>query len=300
MKLGLLTAAFPGSTLDEIAAWAAATGYETLEVAAWPAGAGAGPRYSGVSHLDVDDPEPACEALARHGLELSALAYYPNNLDPDDAAREHAHAHLCKTILAAERLGVDVVCTFVGRDPARSEPGNLALFREHWPPLVASAADHGVRLAIENCPMFFSWDQWPGGANLAYSPAIWRQLFEAIPDESLGLNLDPSHLVWQFIDHERAVHDFADRIFHVHAKDMEIDRDGLYEHGVMARGMGWQVPRIPGLGEVRWNRFVAALYAIGYDGAISVEHEDRRFEGDLERVRQGFEIAYRTLRPLVV
>ena len=148
--------------------------------------------------------------------------------------------------------------------------------------------------------MYFSWDQWPGGTNLAYSPAIWRELFAAIPDANFGLNLDPSHLVWQFIDHERAVRDFADRIFHVHAKDMEIDRDGLYEHGVMARGMGWQVPRIPGLGEVRWSRFVAALYAVGYDGAISVEHEDRRFEGDVERVRQGFEIAYRTLRPLVV
>jgi len=299
MKLGLLTAAFPDSTLDEIAAWAAATGYETLEVAAWPAGSGSERRYSGVSHLDVDDPEPARAVLERHGLTFSALAYYPNNLDPDAGAREHAHEHLRKTIVAAERLGVDVVCTFVGRDPGRSEPENLALFREQWPPLVRFAADHGIRIAIENCPMFFGWDQWPGGTNLAYSPAIWRQLFEAIPDESFGLNLDPSHLVWQFIDYERAVYDFADRIFHVHAKDMEIDRDGLYEHGVMARGMGWQVPRIPGLGEVRWNRFVAALYAIGFDGAISVEHEDRRFEGDLERVEQGFEIAYRTLRPLV-
>src|SRR4051812_11973089 len=285
MKLGLLTAAFPDSKLDEIAMWAAATGYEALEVAAWPAGSGVERRYSGVSHVDVDDPEPARAALERHGLAFSALAYYPNNLDPDAEAREHAHEHLRKTILAAERLGVDVVCTFVGRDPGRSEPENLALFREHWPPLVRFAADHGIRIALENCPMFFSWDQWPGGTNLAYSPAIWRQLFEAIPDESLGLNLDPSHLVWQFIDYERAVYDFADRIFHVHAKDMEIDRDGLYEHGVMARGMGWQVPRIPGLGEVRWSRFVAALYAIGFDGAISVEHEDRRFEGELDRVK---------------
>jgi sugar phosphate isomerase/epimerase len=147
--------------------------------------------------------------------------------------------------------------------------------------------------------MIFSYDEWPGGTNLAYSPALWRQLFEIIPDANFGLNFDPSHLVWQFIDYERAVYDFADRIFHVHAKDMEVDRDGLYEHGVMSKGIGWQVPRLPGLGEVHWDRFVAALYGIGYDFVLSVEHEDRGFEGSEELVKRGFEIAYRTLRPYV-
>jgi sugar phosphate isomerase/epimerase len=168
-----------------------------------------------------------------------------------------------------------------------------------WPPLVRFAAEHDVKIAVENCPMLFSADEWPGGTNLAYSPAIWRELFAIVPDDGFGLNLDPSHLVWQFIDAERVVREFAPRIFHVHAKDLEIDRDGLYEHGVMSAGRGWQVPRIPGLGEVRWNRFVAALYRAGYDGVVSVEHEDRAFEGSVERVQRGFEIAYRTLRPLI-
>ena len=304
MKLGLLTAAFPELRLEEIARWASATGFETLELACWPAGSGAVRRYAGVSHVDVDTLDEAggravVELLAGYGLTISALAYYPNNLDPDPAQREQANAHLRNVIAAAPMLGVEVVGTLVGRDRRRNEAENLALFQEVWPPLVDCAAQGGVKIAIENCPMIFSYDEWPGGTNLAYSPAIWREMFEAIPSPSFGLNFDPSHLVWQMIDYERAIYEFADRIFHVHAKDMEVNRDGLYEHGVMSKGIGWQVPRLPGLGEVRWDRFVAALYAVGYDFVLSVEHEDRRFECDERLVKRGFEIAYRTLRPLI-
>ncbi|HZO98452.1 MAG TPA: sugar phosphate isomerase/epimerase [Gaiellaceae bacterium] len=304
MKLGLLTAAFPELSLEEVAEWASGVGFEAIEIACWPGGGRAERRYSGVCHLDVETLDEAgaratLDLLARHGLTISSLAYYPNNLHPDDAVREEANEHLRRVVRAARLLGVDVVGTFVGRDPALPEPQNLERVRRVWPPLVRFAADHDVRIAIENCPMIFSLDEWPGGTNLAYSPALWRELFAIVPDENFGLNLDPSHLVWQMIDVERAVREFAPRIFHVHAKDLEIDRDGLYEHGVMSAGRGWQVPRIPGLGEVRWDRFVAALYRSGYDGAVSVEHEDRGFEGDVERVRRGFEIAYRTLRPLI-
>ena len=302
MKLGLLTAAFPGLGLEEIARWASAAGFETLELACWPAGSGAVRRYAGVSHVDVETLDEAggravVELLAGYGLTISALAYYPNN--PDPAQREQANAHLRNVIAAAPMLGVEVVGTFVGRDRRRNEAENLALFAEVWPPLVDYAAQREVKIAIENCPMIFSYDEWPGGTNLAYSPAMWRRMFEIVPDANFGLNLDPSHLVWQFIDYERAVYDFGDRIFHVHAKDMEVNRDGLYEHGVMSKGIGWQVPRLPGLGEVRWDRFVAALYAVGYDFVLSVEHEDRRFEGDEQLVKRGFEIGYRTLRPLI-
>jgi len=148
--------------------------------------------------------------------------------------------------------------------------------------------------------MLFTNDEWPGGKNLAVSPAIWRKMFEKIPSPNFGLNLDPSHLVWQMIDYTRAVREFSSRIFHVHAKDMEIDRDGLYDEGVMSLGLGWQVPRLPGLGEVRWDRFISALYAIGYDWVVSIEHEDRDFEGELELVQRGFLLARNTLRPLVV
>jgi len=302
MKLGLLTAAFADLTLEQVARWAHDNGFEALEIACWPSSDGAGRRYAGVSHIDVEnfDANGVREMLRRYNLEISALAYYPNNLDPDEAARRAANDHVRRVVEAAQRLEVEVVGTFVGRDQHRSIADNMEDFKRVWPPLVHFARDHGVKIAIENCPMIFSADEWPGGRNLAYSPAIWRQMFEIVPDDNFGLNLDPSHLVWQFIDYTRAVRDFASRIFHVHAKDMEVDRDGLYQQGVMSLGVGWQVPRLPGLGEVRWDRFVSALYAAGYDWVISVEHEDRKFEGSLELVQRGFLVARNTLRPLIV
>jgi sugar phosphate isomerase/epimerase len=305
MKLGLLTAAFPDLSLEAVAEWAAGSGFQALEVACWPAGGGEERRYAGVSHIDVDglDEERARrirEVLDSRGLVLSALAYYPNNLHPDPTERAEAHAHLRKVIEAAALLGVPVVGTFVGRDQRRSVPESIQTFAEVWPPLVEFAAGHGVKVGIENCPMIFSDDEWPGGTNLAYSPAIWRRLFEIVPDPHLGLNFDPSHLVWQQIEYERAIYDFADRIVHVHAKDMEVRRDGLYEQGVLSLGMGWQVPRLPGLGEVRWDRFCSALYAVGYDYVVSVEHEDRAFEGSEELVKRGFELARNALRPYLV
>jgi sugar phosphate isomerase/epimerase len=302
VKLGLLTAAFPDLSLEQIAEWAALEGFDAVEVACWPAAGAEGRRYAGVSHIDVDsfDPDEVLGIFDRHGLAISALAYYPNNLAPDDTEREHANAHLRKVIDAAQRLGVGTVGTFIGNDKDRPLPENLQRFREIWPPLVGYAGECGVRIAIENCPMMFSYDQWPGGTNLAWAPAIWDEMFSAIPDANFGLNLDPSHLVWLMIDYERAIYDYADRIFHTHAKDLEIRRDGLYRHGTLSGGMGWQVPRLPGLGEVDWSRFVAALYAIGYDHVVSVEHEDRSFEGDVDLVKRGFVLARQTLRPLVV
>jgi len=302
MKLGLMTAAFPTLTLEQVAEWSAANGFEALEVACWPAATGDRRRYAGVTHIDVDrlDERAVHDLFNRHQLAISSLAYYPNNLDGDLATREAAHEHLRKVVVAAQKLGVDVVGTFIGRDQRRSVTENLVDFRKVWPPLVRFASEHRVKIAIENCPMIFSEDEWPGGKNLAYSPALWRQMFEVIPDPNFGLNLDPSHLVWQFIDYERAVREFADRILHVHAKDMAIDRDGLFEQGVMSLGMGWQIPKLPGLGEIHWDRFISALYGIGYDGAVSVEHEDRKFEGDVDLVKKGFVLAHNTLRPLIV
>jgi sugar phosphate isomerase/epimerase len=302
VKLGFLTAAFPTLTLEQVAQWAQESGFEALEIACWPSSGSERRRYAGVSHIDVEDFDArrVRDMLRRHELEISSLAYYPNNLDPDKATREAANAHLRRVIEAAEKLEVDVVGTFVGRDQHRSIEESLEDFKEVWPPIVSHAREHNVKVAIENCPMIFSLDEWPGGKNLAYSPAVWRRMFEIIPDQNFGLNLDPSHLVWQFIDYTRVVRDFASRIFHVHAKDLEIDREGLYQNGVMSLGMGWQVPRLPGLGEVRWDRFISALYAIGYDWVVSVEHEDRQFEGDLDLVKRGFLLARNTLRPLVV
>lgn len=301
MKLGLLTAAFPELSLEQVAAWAAQAGFETLEVACWPAAGGKSRRYAGVCHIDVEalDPDQVLRVMDRHGLEISALAYYPNNLHPEEEHRKLVNGHLLRVIDAAQALGVGIVCSFVGNDKRRPLPENLERFRQIWPPLVHYAGERGLRVAIENCPMIFGYDEWPGGENLAWSPAIWDELFSAIPEANFGLNLDPSHLVWLQIDYLRAVHDFAGRIFHVHAKDMEIRREGLYRNGAFSAGMGWQLPRLPGLGEIDWSRFIAALYDVGYDSVLSVEHEDRAFEGSEELVKRGFLIARNALRPYV-
>lgn len=303
MKLGLFTAAFPGLSLEAIADWAAGAGFDSLELACWPSGR-VERRYAGVATIDVAklDAEGAARirsVVERAGLSISALGYYPNPLDPDPSVSGAAVAHLDKVFEAAALLGVDVVGTFVGKDPARSVEANLESFARVWPPIVARARELGVRVAIENCPMLFSADEWPGGKNLATSPAIWERMWEIIPDEGFGLNLDPSHLVWQMIDPERVVRDYSSRIFHVHGKDMLVDREGLYRNGILSAGMGWQVPRLPGLGEMDWRRFVAALYRAGYDGVVSVEHEDRSFEGSEDKVKRGFLIARDALRPYI-
>ena len=302
MKLGLLTAAFPKLGLEQVAAWSAANGFSAIEIACWPSAGGERRRYAGVSHIDVDrlDPGAVRDVLDRHGLEISALAYYPNNLHPDAQERKAANDHLRKVIAAAAALGVPIVGTFAGRDQTKTVPENFKAFRKVWPGLVDYAEQQGVSIAIENCPMIFSWDEWPGGLNLASTPAAWDEMFSIVPSASFGLNLDPSHLIWLMIDAERVVRDYGPRILHVHAKDLEIDRDGLYRHGTGSLGMGWQVPRLPGLGEVRWDRFFAALYRAGYDGAVSVEHEDRAFEGSEELVKRGFLLARDVLRPFIV
>lgn len=304
MKLGLLTAAFPTLTLDEIADWAADNGFETLEIAVWPRDEGAARRYAGVSHIDVvsltvDEAKRIVDGLARRGLLISALAYYPNPLDPDEGVAQAARDHLKHVIRAAELLDVEVVGTFVGRDKAASLDANLESFERVWPELVHFAGDHGRTIAIENCPMIFSRDEWPGGTNIPGTPAVWRHMFSSIPDENFGINLDPSHLVWQMIDAPRAIREFAPRIKHVHAKDLEIDTDGLYDRGITSLGVGWQIPRLCGLGEVDWNAFFGALYRSGYDFVTSIEHEDRAFEGSVDAVQRGFLLARDNLRPLI-
>jgi sugar phosphate isomerase/epimerase len=303
MKLGLLTAAFPGKSLEEVATWSAANGFEMLEIACWPVGR-AERRYAGVTTIDVASLTPVKvkeihSLLEKYNLPISSLGYYPNPLHSDPDHRAMVIDHLKKVILGAEMLGVPIVGTFVGKDKNKTVEANLDDFAKIWPPIVKFAADHGVKIAIENCPMIFSNDEWPGGNNLASTPAIWRKMYEILPDDNFGLNLDPSHLIWQMIDPARVVYEFKERLFHIHAKDMMVDREGLYQNGVLSLGMGWQVPRLPGLGEVDWRKFIAALYAVGYDYVLSVEHEDRAFEKTEELVKRGFLIARDALKPYI-
>jgi len=166
-----------------------------------------------------------------------------------------------------------------------------------FPDIVAHARDSGVTLAFENCPMIFSNDEWPGGHNIAYSPRIWRRILESW--DGVGMNFDPSHLVLQMIDQGRFIREFGRHFAHVHAKDLMIDRDGLYERGILSAGMGWQVPRLCGLGDVDWGDFFGQLYRVGYDGPVIIEHEDRDFEGTDEKVKRGFCLARDILSPFI-
>ena len=302
MKLGLLTVPFAGASLGEVADWSASVGFEALEVAAWPSAGGETRRYAGTSHVAVEGMTKARASevtgmIADKRLTVAALGYYPNPLHADASHRENVIGHLRQVITAASVMGVGVVNTFMGGDRTLTLDQNWTRASQIFPDIMAQARDHGVTLAFENCPMIFSHDEWPGGHNIAYSPKIWRRIFEAW--DGVGMNYDPSHLVWQMIDQTRFIREFGPKMVHVHAKDLMIDRDGLYENGIMSLGIGWQVPRMPGLGEVDWAATFAALYRAGYDGPVIIEHEDRTFEGSDAAIKRGFMLARDVLRPFV-
>lgn len=288
MKLGFVSAILDGWTFEEVLDVAAEMGYRCVEVACWPRGK-AERRYAGVSHIDVEnlnDAEAAAilNACKDKGIEISALAFYPNPMDGDLAKRQANIDHLKKVIAASAKLGVGRVTTFIGRDQTQTVEANLELFRQLWPPIIAYAESLGVQVAIENCPMLFGRDQWPGGQNLATSPRIWRQMFEIIPSRYFGLNFDPSHFVWQGMDYIRPLYEFKERLFHVHFKDIKMFPEKLNEVGSLAYPLDYMAPKLPGLGDVNWAKFVSALTDIGYDGYTCIEVEDRAFEGSKEKV----------------
>jgi sugar phosphate isomerase/epimerase len=303
MKLGLLTAPFPETPLDEVADWTAANGFTTIEIACWPATSGDTRRYAGTSHIDVDGISTAQASevagmIGAKGLEISGLGYYPNPLHPDAAHARMVIDHLKKVVIAAGKMDVPVVNTFIGADRALTQDENWQKATEVWPEIVSCAEDSGVRIAIENCPMIFSKDEWPSGHNVAYNPKIWRRMFEEF-GETIGLNFDPSHLIWLMIDIESAILEFGARFYHFQAKDVMIGYDGLYENGTLSSGIGWQIPRLPGLGDVDWSVVFRSLYRVGYDGPIIIEHEDRDFEQTDELVKRGFLLARDVLAPYV-
>ncbi len=300
MQLGFVSAILPDLTLEEVLDFAAESGFDCVEVMCWPRGR-AERRYAGVTHIDVTDFDEAAAAEVRalvegSGVAISALGYYPNPLAPDPDERRVYAEHLRTTIDAAALLGISRVNTFVGRDPARSIDDNWPLFREVWPPLVRHAAERDVRLGIENCPMLFTADEWPGGKNLAISPAVWRRMFEDIPDPHFGLNYDPSHLIWQGMDEVSPIEEFVGRFHHVHAKDARIDRRTLDEVGILAVPLAYHTPKLPGLGDVRWGAFFAALTSAGYTGPVCIEVEDRAYEGSLDDRKRALRQSARYLR----
>ena len=287
MKLGFVTAILPDQSLDEVLAFAAAEKFECLELMCWPPGK-AERRYAGVTHLNATDLTKRARRRFSRGFKQAASASAPWGITPTcfvpmRPKQRRRREHLTRVIRAAGLLGVGLVNTFVGRDPRRSLEENWPQFLRIWPGSVKLAEDCGVRIGIENCPMLFSADEWPGGKNLAVSPAIWRRIFEAIPSPSLGLNYDPSHLAWQSMDYIKPLREFASRIFHVHAKDVRVDQDKLDEVGTLAAPLQYHCPKLPGLGDINWGRFFSVLGDAGYTGPVCIEVEDRAYEGSLPR-----------------
>ena len=301
LKLGFVSAILPELTLDQLLTFAAAERFSCIEVMCWPVGK-ADRKFAGVTHLDVshlsraqvDDMNALC---VTHDVSISGLGYYPNPLDPDLAAAKRCVNHLKKVVLAAERLGLKNVNTFVGRDWTKSVDDNWPRFLKTWRPLIQLAEDHDIRIGIENCPMRFTRDEWPGGKNLATTPVIWRRMFNDIPSKHFGLNYDPSHFVLQQMDPVSPLREFQDKLFHLHAKDVKIRRDRLNETGVFAHPLEWHQPRIPGYGEMDWSQFMSALMETTYRGPVCIEVEDDTFGKAVECRKHAVKVAGNVLRP---
>jgi sugar phosphate isomerase/epimerase len=304
MHLGFVSAIFPEHPLEDVVKFASTAGFKSLEVMCWPPGR-ADRRYAGITHIDATTLDSAAidqihDLFKQHQVQISGLGYYPNPLAAEPHESQTAVAHLHKVIDAAADLGVNVVNTFVGRNPKLSIDENWPIFLETWKPIIRHAEQRGIFIGIENCPMLFSADEWPGGKNLATTPAIWRRMFADISSPNFGLNYDPSHLVWQQIDYIAPIYEFKDRLIHVHAKDARIDHAGLNQHGVLSYPLLWHTPKLPGQGDVRWGAFFGALNDVGYKGPVAIEVEDRPFEVSTERRKESLLISRRYLKQFVV
>ena len=306
MKLGFVSAILESWSYEEMMDLAADMGFECVEVACWPKGK-AERRYAGVSHIDAEhvlENDDYANHIKEYGkeknIQISSLAYYPNAMDGNEEKRTAAIEHLKNVIRASSKLGVGMVTTFIGRDQTKNIEDNLELVRELWPPIIKLAEQNNVRIAIENCPMLFGPDQWPGGQNLMTTPAIWRRIFEILPSKNLGINYDPSHFVWQMIDYIKPIYEFADKIFHVHYKDIKIYQNRLNHCGIMAYPLDFMSPKLPGLGDVDWGKYVSALTDINYNGCTCIEIEDKAFEGSRENIVKSLELSKRYLNQFVI
>lgn len=298
----------------DTAEFAHKVGFTSLELSAWPG--------TTLDAEKVTDKEIAAirADLKNKDIEISALGYYPNYFDPNQEERQRARSYFKKLLDLAVRMEQKVIATFVGRDPSKTVAENLPLFKDLFSRFCDEAEKRGLKIAIENCPM--QDRKTLQGTNIAYSPEIWSAMFDLVPSRALGLEIDPSHMLWLGIDYVAAVRNFGDRIYHVHAKDMEIDKDLLARTGIYGQalgdvngfGHGWWRARTPGWGEVDWPKFISALIEVGYHGNIDIEHEDDVFaaaaeigktvdEGDIvakySQERNGLILGYNTLSRLI-
>lgn len=303
MKIGFLTACLPKLKLEELVSWASEQGFQALELAAWPTKSSRDyqARQINASNFSEDDAKRIKDIFDSHNLCISSLAYYDNNLHPNQNKRKRFHEHLKKVIDTSALLGVNLVGTFVGGRPDKDPDKNMKEIGEVFREILKYAEGKGVRIMIENCPME-GWMKFAVPGNYAYSPELWNAMFNEVPSDSFGLNLDPSHLFWLGIDYIKVIKDFSNKIFHAHAKDTEILEDGKYHYGIFARQLqhipwksGWWRYRIPGLGQIDWKAFVNTLKENGYNSVISIEHEDPIWEGSEEKVKEGLKLGFNHL-----
>jgi sugar phosphate isomerase/epimerase len=304
MKLGFVSAILPELSFEELIDYASDQGFACVEVCCWPVGK-AERRYAGVTHIDVDTIDEhkvdhLNQYLQQKNVAISALGYYPNPLDPDKTKSDFYISHIKKVIVAAQKLGIYQINTFIGRDRHKSVDENFKQFRIVWKPLIEFAEKHRVKVGIENCPMLFTMNEWPGGDNLASSPAIWRQMFDEIKSEYFGLNYDPSHLLWMQMDYVRPIYEFRSKLFHIHLKDAKVFREKLNDAGIMATPLEFHSPKLPGLGDIDWGKFVSALTDIRYNGPACIEVEDKAFENSLADRKHSLVLSKRYLKQYII
>jgi sugar phosphate isomerase/epimerase len=291
LSLGLNSAILPDLSLEQVMDFAQRAQFTCVEVMCWPSTNADTRRYAGVSHIAVDQMDSLGllnlkTYLKQHPVKISALGYYPNPMDPDEKQAAFYREHIKKIIQAAAVLEIPVVNTFIGRDYTKNVASNIARFSEVWPEIIALADSLNIKIGIENCPMFFTDDEWPGGKNLMTTPKIWDQLFSIIPSANFGLNYDPSHMVWQQMDYLFPIHHYAERLHHIHLKDVKVYPDKLNRVGILANPLEYHSPKIPGLGDIHWGKFISVLHDVRYRGPIVIEVEDKAFEGSPEDINK--------------
>jgi sugar phosphate isomerase/epimerase len=291
LDLGFASAILPNKNLDEVLDFAHLNGFSCVEIMCWPSQNSDTRRYAGVSHIAIDalsDSELLTlkGKLDAHPVKISALGYYPNPMDPDEKLGAFYREHIKKIIKAAFILGIERVNTFVGRDFHKSVSYNIDKFKHVWPEIIALADSLNIKVGIENCPMFFTDDEWPGGKNLATTPKIWDELFSIIPSSNFGLNYDPSHMVWQMMDYLYPIYHYKEKLHHIHLKDVRLYRDKLDRVGIMANPLEYHSPKLPGLGEINWGQFISALNDVRYRGPIVIEVEDKAYESSEQDIEK--------------
>ncbi|MCY4232580.1 MAG: sugar phosphate isomerase/epimerase [Bacteroidetes bacterium] len=303
MDLGFVSAIVGELSLEEVFSLASEYSYDCVELMCWPKGK-ATRRYAGITHVDVQDldQQSADEIIAlasSFDVKISALGYYPNPLAPNSEEARIAVEQILKMIDGAVLLKLNTVNTFVGRNWSQSVEENWPQVIKTWKPIVDYAEARNIRIGIENCPMYFTNDEWPSGKNIAHTPQIWQRLFNDLESRFIGLNYDPSHMIWQHMDELRPIRTFSDRLFHIHAKDVRLDQERLDEVGILSPPNSFHTPKLPGMGDVNWGKFFSILTDVGYTGPVCVEVEDRAYEGSLQDRKRALKQSASYLRQFI-